>query len=120
MRRLAERSLMSATIDAPPEVLYLADVLQRLGGVSPERIRIEPPMGTASVEDVVKIEKRENRLFELVDGILVEKVMGYTESQIAARLIIALGAYLEENDLGVVTGEGGMFRLPENLVRIPD
>jgi Uma2 family endonuclease len=111
---------MPATIVANPEIRNLADVLQRLGDIAPERIRVEPTMGTASVGDVIEIEERENRLFELVDGILVEKVMGYTESRIAARLIAALEAYADAHDLGVVTGEGGMFRLPENLVRIPD
>ncbi|HEX5102815.1 MAG TPA: Uma2 family endonuclease, partial [Pirellulaceae bacterium] len=95
-------------------------MLESLGGVDPARIRIEPPMGTATVEDVIEIEERENRLFELVDGILVEKVMGYTASRIASRLIAALEAYVDANDLGAVTGEGGMFRMPENLVRIPD
>jgi len=111
---------MSVADVAPPKLKYLDEVLDRLGGVALDRIRVHPPMGTATVDDVVEIQERENRLFELVEGILIEKIMGYTESQIAARLIIALGAYADAHDLGVVTGEGGMFRLPENLVRIPD
>jgi Uma2 family endonuclease len=96
----------------------MADVLDQLGGVSPARIRLHPY--PATVYDVIQIEARENRLFELVDGRLVEKVMGYTESLIASALIAALGKYLEANDLGAVSGADGMFRLPENLVRIPD
>jgi Uma2 family endonuclease len=35
-------------------------------------------------------------------------------------LIAALEAYADVHDLGVVTGEGGMIRMPDNLVRIPD
>lgn len=96
----------------------VAEILQRLGDVSPQRVRMCPY--PASVEDVVEIERRENRLFELVDGVLVEKVMGHAESRIATALILALGKYLEQNDLGALSGEGGMFRFPENLVRIPD
>lgn len=96
----------------------MADVLRRLGDISPERVRVRPY--PATVEDVVRIEARENRLFELVDDLLVEKVMGYTESRIAAVLIRMLEEFLEKNDLGTVSGADGMFRLPENLVRIPD
>ncbi len=96
----------------------MADVLHRLGGVSPNRVRFRPY--PATVADVVQIERRENRLFELVDGVLVEKVMGHPESRVASAIIIALGNYLERNDIGTISGEGGMFRLPDNLVRIPD
>jgi hypothetical protein len=50
----------------------LADVLQRLGRISPRRIRLRSAPGTATEEDVIKIRDRERRLFELVDGVLVE------------------------------------------------
>src|SRR5687768_7058770 len=96
----------------------MANVLEQLGGISPERVRMRPY--PATVEDVIEIEVHENRLFELVDGLLVEKVMGHPESRIASALILALGKYLEKHDLGTLSGEGGMFRFPESLVRIPD
>ena len=38
--------------------------------------------GTATVDDVTAIHDRENRLCELVDGVLVEKVMGFRESRL--------------------------------------
>jgi Uma2 family endonuclease len=104
----------------PREVVTMADLLDQLGDIAPERIRLQPLPGTATVQDVVNIERRENRFFELVDGVLVEKIMGHPESRIAAALILALGKYLEQNDIGTVSGEGGMFRFPANLVRIPD
>ena len=63
--------------------LTLADVLQQLGGISPRRIRFRPAPETATEDDVVKIRDRERRLFELVDGVLVEKVLGYWESVLA-------------------------------------
>jgi Uma2 family endonuclease len=103
-----------------PRAKTMADLLAELGGVSPERIRLDPPPGKATVDDVVRIRSDERRLYELVDGVLVEKVMGFPESRIASALIIALGSYLEKNNLGTLSGEGGMFRLPDNLVRIPD
>ncbi len=60
--------------------LTLADVLRQLGGISPKRIRFRPAPGTATEKDVIEIRDRERRLYELVDGVLVEKVMGYWES----------------------------------------
>lgn len=98
----------------------LADMLQRLGDVSPDRIRMRPAPGTATIHDVVRIEQRENRLFELVDGVLVEKVMGFAESRIAIVIAAALEQFVNKDDLGVVTGPDGMIRFPDNLVRVPD
>jgi Uma2 family endonuclease len=72
------------------------------------------------VHDVVQIEPRENRLYELVDGVLVEKVMGFQEARIAFLIALALEHFIEHDDLGVVTTADGMIRLPQNLVRIPD
>jgi Uma2 family endonuclease len=105
---------------AGPKIKNLAELLDRLGGIPLERIRFQPPPGTATVEDALQIEAREDRLCELVDGVLVEKPMGYTESLIAVRLIAALEAFVVAHDLGVVTGEAGMCHLPANLLRIPD
>ena len=70
---------------AAPESV-LADVLQQLGGISPRRIRFRPAPGTATEDDVIKIHDLERRLFELIDGVLVEKVMGYWESVLAIEL----------------------------------
>ena len=69
--------------------LTLADVLQQLGGISPRRIRFRPAPGTATEDDVIKIHDRERRLFELIDGVLVEKVMGYWESVLAIELRVS-------------------------------
>jgi Uma2 family endonuclease len=104
----------------PPQIKNFAELLERLGGVPLERIRFYPPPGTATVDDVLAIEAHEDRLCELVDGVLVEKPMGFTESRIASLLILALARFVEDNDLGIVTGESGMIRMPNNLVRIPD
>jgi Uma2 family endonuclease len=104
----------------PTEIKNFAELLQRLGGIPPERIRFQPPPGTATVEDVLEIEAREDRLCELVDGVLVEKPMGFTESRIAVLLAAALQHFVEVHELGIVTGESGMIRMPANLVRIPD
>jgi Uma2 family endonuclease len=111
---------MSLAITAPPGIRNLADLVERLGNVPLDRIRFQPLPGTATVEDVVRIEERENRLCELVDGVLVEKTMGFQEGRIAILLATALQNFVEPGDLGVVTGPDGMIRFPDNLVRMPD
>ena len=105
---------------AVPQELTLADILRQLGGISPKRIRFRPAPGTATEDDVVKIRDRERRLFELVDGVLVEKVMGYWESVLAIELAGLLRDFVKPRKLGTLAGEAGMLRLSPGLVRIPD
>jgi Uma2 family endonuclease len=105
---------------APDQGLTLADVLRQLGGISPRRIRFHPAPGTATEDDVVKIRDRERRLFELVDGVLVEKVMGYWESVLAIELAGLLRDFVKTRKFGTLAGEAGMLRLSPGLVRIPD
>ena len=100
--------------------LTVADLLERFGPMPDGRIRTDPPPGTATEQDVIDIEARESRLCELVDGVLVEKTVGYYESCLAVRLIMLIGSFVEQRRLGVVAGEAGMIRLSAGLVRIPD
>jgi hypothetical protein len=60
----------------------VSDLLHQLGDIPPERVRLQPPPGTATEADVVAVHSREDRLCELVDGVLVEKTLGYYESYI--------------------------------------
>lgn len=105
---------------ASAQASTLADILKQLGGISPRRIRIRPAPGTATEQDVIQIRDRERRLFELVDGVLVEKVMGYWESVLATELARLLGNFIQRRRLGSLAGEAGMLRLSPGLVRIPD
>jgi Uma2 family endonuclease len=103
-----------------PGVDSFADLVEQLGGISLKRIRAKPPPGAATEKDVTRIERREKRLYELVDGVLVEKAMGFMESMLACDLIHLLGTFLDEHDLGILAGESGTLRLMPGLVRIPD
>jgi Uma2 family endonuclease len=98
----------------------LADLLEQLGGIAPDRIRMHPPPGTATEQDVLEIEARENRLCELVDCVLVEKPMGYVESILAGAILTCLRNFVVPKNLGHVSGADGMLRLFPGLVRIPD
>ncbi len=109
----------SSRIPSVSRTPTVADLLADLG-VPPERVLSSPAPGTATVDDVVAIHDRENRLCELVNGVLVEKAMGYFEGNLACVLIQILKNYLDLHRLGVANGEGGMIRLAPDLVRIPD
>ncbi len=103
-----------------PSPLTMADMLKHLGDISPSRIRFRPPPGTATEKDVLDIRRREKRLYELVDGVLVEKVMGYPESSLTVHLIYLLQDFLRHHDLGNLAGADGVVQLMKGLIRSPD
>jgi Uma2 family endonuclease len=109
-----------STTTSPVEVETLGELLEQLGGISPHRVHLRPPPGSATEKDVLDILNRTNRVCELVDGVLVEKVMGYPESTLACNLIKLLGNFLDKHDLGNLAGMDGTMRLMPKLVRIPD
>lgn len=108
------------TAVATAAITTLADLLEQLGGVSTDRIRVRPALGTATEEDVLALHDHEDRLYELVDGVLVEKAMGLRESLLAGALIEMLRGFVRSRNLGLVTAPDGMVRLAAGLVRIPD
>src|SRR5438132_1428603 len=104
-----------------PTFTTIEDLLDSLGGVSAGRVRLDPAPGTATEKDVIRLYEDHKRLYELVDGTLVEKVMGSTESFIASLLIKLIGNFSDQHgNLGMVLGEAGTIRLLKGLVRIPD
>lgn len=106
---------------ATPEFEAMDDLLTRLGGVSPRRVLVTPAPGTATVRDVIRLLDRHKRKFELVDGTLVEKVMGMAESFVAIRLGHLLHAWNDSaGNAGMIAGADGPFHLFARLVRIPD
>ncbi|MFV2068144.1 MAG: Uma2 family endonuclease [Pirellulales bacterium] len=98
----------------------LADLLKELGNIPLERIRLHPPPGMATEQNVLQVEAQGRRLCELVDGVLVEKAMGYVESIIAGVILAALRQFVVPKNLGHVSGPDGVVRLFPGLVRMPD
>ncbi|MGA2501127.1 MAG: Uma2 family endonuclease, partial [Tepidisphaeraceae bacterium] len=70
-----------------------ADMQADLGGIPLSRIRMVPPPGMATEKDVLEVRARTRRICELVDGVLVEKAMGYYESLVAVALIHLLKTF---------------------------
>ena len=111
---------MTAAATSITAIITLADLLEQLGDIAPARVRFRPVPGTATEKDVLAIHDREDRLYELVDGVLVEKAMGFRESLLAGMLIEILRGFARARNLGLVTAPDGMMRLTAGLVRIPD
>lgn len=113
-------TIVSPSISLARREWTLADLVQHLGEVPLERIRAFPPPGTATEEDVLQSKSRYNRICELIEGVLVEKTVGYLESMLA----VILGSYLEthvrQHDLGIVLGADGTLKILPDQVRIPD
>lgn len=97
-----------------------SDLVDRLGPMPLARLRLNTPGWVATEEDVIAINERENRLCELVDGILVEKTMGMYKSYLALEISFILMNFVKEHDLGIVLGTDAMMKLWPGRVRLPD
>ncbi len=98
----------------------MGDLLKQIGNIAPRRIRLRPPPGQATERDLLRIHAKTDRLYELVDGTLVEKVSGYLEASLASWISHLLQRFLEEHDLGNLAGADAATRLTPDLVRLPD
>jgi Uma2 family endonuclease len=97
-----------------------SDLLAVLGDIPLDRIRLRPRPGTATEEDVITSKDRFDRICELVDGVLVEKTVGYYESRIAIVLTTMLEIFCAKHDLGIVLTADGLTRIRRGRVRAPD
>lgn len=98
----------------------LEERLLDLGNIPLSRIVNHPAPGEATKNDWLAIRETENKLYELVDGTLVEKPMGWLESLLGTLLSRWLGNYVEQNNLGFVTGSDGFTQLYSDTIRGPD
>ena len=107
--------------DVDEEHDSLAELVERLGDIPLNRIRLHPAPGTATEDDVITaLEAPRKRICELIDGVLVEKAMGYRESVLASLFIELLNAWVRPRNLGLISSPDGTLRLWAGRVRIPD
>ncbi|GIL13076.1 MAG: hypothetical protein BroJett038_17960 [Chloroflexota bacterium] len=64
--------------------------------------------------------ENKNRLFELINGEIVEKVASFTPSRIALRIGHLFATYLDQHDIGYVTGADGSYILSPAYEVMPD
>jgi len=112
--------MATVTTTAIPDDWTVADMLAALGGVSPERIQMNPTPGKATEDDLLALHARSGRICELVDGVLVEKIMGAPEALLAGFILHLFWQHLEVHDLGIVLAPDGLLRILGRQVRVPD
>lgn len=93
----------------------VADLLEELGQIPAERIRLQPAPGTATEEDLLQ-----TRRCELIDGTLVEVAVGFFESRLAFVLGYLIEQYLKTNPIGFAVGADAYTRLEGVGIRVPD
>lgn len=117
------------TLEEPPliddeEGITLWSMLElqkKLGNVPAERILMRPYPGTATEDDIIRLEACLNkRLCELIDGTLVEKAMGNDETLVAGELYDRLSPFVKPRKLGFLLLPDGMVRTRSQRIRLPD
>jgi len=125
---MSEDGVMStATIPNPASALSpaaintVADLLDQLGDIPPERVLWDPIPGTATEADVIRhVDGDNKRLVELIDGTLVEKAMGAYESRVGGTVLYFIESFLDDSDLGITFGADATLRILPKQVRLPD
>lgn len=113
---------MAARTTTKPKSKFrtIAEVQERLGHVPGSRILTYPAPGTATIQDLLDSSVTGDRLVELVEGILVEKAMGFREGGLGLWIGTLFNVYLMEHNIGYAAGSDGMIRFKLDLVRMPD
>jgi len=112
---LTHNPLSVSTEDRPASDETLADLVDRLGGIPLTRIKLRPAPGTATEEDVVRFQ-----CCELIDGVIVEKGMGWEESVWEVEIAGIIRDFIKGKRIAVIAGSDGLTRLEDGQVRIPD
>ena len=113
---------MTATLAEPPRSAspaVPADLLDRLGGIPADRVRLDPPPGTATWEDVGRVRRETDRLCELIDGVLVEKIGTDWHSYLTGELTACISNWAHGRTAGYVLGPNGYYHFGDDL-RAPD
>jgi Uma2 family endonuclease len=111
---------MASVSETGVPVWTASEVIAHFGDIPIARIRTSPSPGEATEADVIELHERHDRLYELIDGTLVEKAMGWQEAELAAWITTILNNFVRPKKLGRVFGPDGMFRLEPEQIRIPD
>lgn len=115
---------MSSTLEAAARAAptTIADLVEQLGNVPLERIRLRPAPGQATVQDLI----RNNDILkafpcELIDGVLVEKAaMSYLEDSLTTVLAHYLHGYLWRTRSGKGFTAGAIYQMTQGNFRLPD
>lgn len=122
-----QKALTGMSTLIAPDPLFTAassltaeELAARIGAVPLWRVRTDPTPGTATEADVERIRREEDRICELIDGVLVEKAVSDKSAFVAAELIFFLTGWVRPRRLGWVLPPDGYVRLFGRLLRAPD
>lgn len=74
----------------------------------------------ADYHDFIDRPENRDRLFELIDGEIVEKMASFEPSEIASEINYHLKHYMKQNPIGYVTGADGGYILSDDYTFMPD
>jgi Uma2 family endonuclease len=98
-------------------MIYLLERFVHMSTVTPSPL----PVTRFTPEDLLRLPDAVN--YELVDGKLVERSMGYESSAIAAQILVLLGLFLRGKGLGHLAGSDASYQCfprEPSKVRKPD
>jgi Uma2 family endonuclease len=108
---------MHVALAKPSSPDNVEELLHALGDIPPSRVLLHPPPGTATEEDLLRVQ---DRLCELVDGTLVEKGMGFEEGLVEVAIIQVLNTFVITHRLGVCGSASTTLRMLGGNIRLPD
>src|SRR5262245_13594128 len=98
----------------------VGELLRELGGVGPDRVLLDPAPGTATEGDLLKLNVGGERLYELIEGTIVEKPLGFGEGFLEGDIFRILCRFLDRHGLGELGTASASMRLAEGVIRLPD
>ena len=75
---------------------------------------------TADFRALEDLPENANRILELIEGEVIEKIPRFVLSKLAARIATYIGMYLLQNDIGHLTGADGGYVISESDTFNPD
>jgi Uma2 family endonuclease len=101
-------------------VYTVADLATAIGGIPLSRVCFSPVPGTATQEDLIRLNDDEGHHYELIHGTLVEKALGSWEGFLATWIATQFHIYLMSNEIGAAFGDNVPLVFSPQLVYIPD
>lgn len=92
---------------------------QHFGMIAGDRILLDPAPGTATEQDILRLDSSRGYPPELLDGVCIDRMSGFYGAIVATELLFRLMDYRRTHNLGIViSGAKCPIRLQPGLVRL--
>lgn len=78
-----------------------------------------PPILAEDFESFLELDENQDRMFELINGEIYEKMSSLMPSYFNVQIISSLNMFVNEHDLGFVTGPDGGYKVGHSRI-VPD